>query len=244
MGLFGKIFEKKSCDICGGEIGLLGNRKLEDGNLCKECAKKLSPFFSERRRSTVEQIREQLDYREANKDRVAGFNTTRTLGGDTKVLLDEDAQCFIVTSSLRWRDANPDVMDFSQVTGCDSEVRETRTEIYRENSEGHRESYDPPRYDIDYDVYLTIHVNSPYFDEITFKVNDSRIEERYSVEFREAERQANEIREALTSLRETVRENVAAAKAPKVAVTCPFCGATTMPDANGRCEFCGGAIGL
>lgn len=244
MGLFGKIFEKKSCDICGGEIGLLGNRKLEDGNLCKECAKKLSPFFSERRRSTVEQIREQLDYREANKDRVAGFNTTRTLGGDTKVLLDEDARCFIVTSSSRWRDANPDVMDFSQVTGCDSEVRETRTEIYRENSEGHRESYDPPRYDIDYDVYLTIHVNSPYFDEITFKVNDSRIEERYSVEFREAERQANEIREALTSLRETVRENVAAAKAPKVAVTCPFCGATTMPDANGRCEFCGGAIGL
>lgn len=244
MGLFGKIFEKKSCDICGGEIGLLGNRKLEDGNLCKECAKKLSPFFSERRRSTVEQIREQLDYREANKDRVAGFNTTRTLGGDTKVLLDEDAQCFIVTSSPRWRDANPDVMDFSQVTGCDSEVRETRTEIYRENSESHRESYDPPRYDIDYDVYLTIHVNSPYFDEITFKVNDSRIEERYSVEFREAERQANEIREALTSLRETVRENVAAAKAPKAAVTCPFCGATTMPDANGRCEFCGGAIGL
>ena len=118
MGLFGKIFEKKSCDICGGEIGSLGNRKLEDGNLCKECAKKLSPFFSERRRSTVEQIREQLDYREANKDRVAGFNTTRTLGGDTTVLLDEDAQCFIVTSSSRWRDANPDVMDFSQVTGA------------------------------------------------------------------------------------------------------------------------------
>lgn len=39
MGLFGKVFEKKECDICGGEIGLLGNRKLDDGNLCKECAK-------------------------------------------------------------------------------------------------------------------------------------------------------------------------------------------------------------
>ena len=113
MGLFGKIFEKKSCDICGGEIGLLGNRKLEDGNLCKECAKKLSPFFSERRRSTVEQIREQLDYREANKDRVAGFNTTRTLRGDTKVLLDEDAQCFNPSPPRRGGgDANPDVMDF------------------------------------------------------------------------------------------------------------------------------------
>ena len=38
MGLFGKLFEKKECSVCGGEIGLLGNRKLEDGNLCKNCA--------------------------------------------------------------------------------------------------------------------------------------------------------------------------------------------------------------
>ena len=43
MGLFGKLFDKKECSVCGGEIGLLGNRKLEDGNLCKECAAKLSP---------------------------------------------------------------------------------------------------------------------------------------------------------------------------------------------------------
>ncbi len=216
MGLFGKMFEKKTCSICGGEIGLLGNRKLEDGNLCKECANKLSPFFSDRRRSTVDQIREQLDWREANKARVDAFNVTRTLGCDTKVLLDEDAGRFLVTSVSRWRDANPDVLDFS---------------------------YDPPRYDIDYDVYVTIHVNVPYYDSITFKVNDYRIEERNSVEFREAERQAGEIRDALTQLRESEREKVAAASAPKTARTCPFCGATTIPDANGRCEYCGGAMG-
>ena len=42
------LFDKKYCDICGEKIGLLGNRKLEDGNLCKDCARKLSPFFSER----------------------------------------------------------------------------------------------------------------------------------------------------------------------------------------------------
>ena len=61
MGFFGKIFEKKECSVCGGEIGLLGNRKLEDGNLCKECAKKLSPWFDDRRHSTVEQIEKQLN---------------------------------------------------------------------------------------------------------------------------------------------------------------------------------------
>lgn len=244
MGLFGKMFEKKTCDICGGEIGLLGNRKLDDGNLCKDCAAKLSPWFSDRRCSSVSQIRDQLAWREQNADRVAAFNPTRTLGFGTKVLLDEDAGRFLVATNKQWRNTNPDVLDFSQVTGCDTEIRETKTELHWTDSDGEKHDYEPPRYDIDYDVYLTIHVNSPYFDEITFKVNDSRIEERYSVEFREAERQANEIREALTSLREAVRENVVAAKAPKAAVTCPFCGATTMPDANGRCEFCGGAIGL
>ena len=38
MGFFGKLFDKKECSICGGEIGLLGNRRLEDGNMCKSCA--------------------------------------------------------------------------------------------------------------------------------------------------------------------------------------------------------------
>ncbi len=57
MAFFG-LFDKKICAICGGEIGLLGNRKLEDGNCCKNCASKLSPWFDERRHSTVEQIKE------------------------------------------------------------------------------------------------------------------------------------------------------------------------------------------
>ena len=80
MGLFGKLFEKKVCAICGAEIGLLGNRKLEDGDMCKNCAKKLSPWFSDRRRSTVEEIQEQLAYREKNQEKVAAFHITRSLG--------------------------------------------------------------------------------------------------------------------------------------------------------------------
>ena len=83
------LFDKKYCDVCGEKIGLLGNRKLEDGNLCKSCASKLSPWFSERRKSTVEEIKEQLAYREENQEKVAAFHATRTLGSDTKVILDE-----------------------------------------------------------------------------------------------------------------------------------------------------------
>ena len=33
------LFDKKICDICGEKIGLLGNRKLDDGNLCKDLRK-------------------------------------------------------------------------------------------------------------------------------------------------------------------------------------------------------------
>ena len=51
------LFDKKNCDICGDKIGLLGNRKLDNGNLCKNCAGKLSPWFEERRHSTVEDIK-------------------------------------------------------------------------------------------------------------------------------------------------------------------------------------------
>ena len=67
------LFDKKYCDICGEKIGFLGNRKLEDGNLCKDCAGKLSPFFSDRRNSTIEEIKAQLAYREDNRNKLAGF---------------------------------------------------------------------------------------------------------------------------------------------------------------------------
>ncbi|MBQ6430563.1 MAG: DUF4428 domain-containing protein [Oscillospiraceae bacterium] len=253
MGLFGKLFEKKICDVCGGEIGLLGNRKLEDGNLCKECAKKLSPWFDDRRHSTLESIKEQLAYREENKKAVADFHLTRTLGDSTKVLLDEDAGNFIVTSASKWQDTNPDVIALSQVTGCRLDIDEDRDELYREGKDGQRISYVPPRYRYSYDFFITINVNSPYFNEIRFRMNRSSVSMETGggllggttskpVDYREYERMGNDIVKALTEYRTNARAAAAAAAAPKTAVKCPYCGATTIPDASGRCEYCGGAL--
>ena len=67
-------------------------------------------------------------------------------------------------------------------------------------------------------------------------------EVRASVEYRQYEKMGNEIREALLQVRQEARDTVMAANAPKTAVTCPYCGAATMPDANGCCESCGGAL--
>ena len=257
------LFDKKYCDICGEKIGLLGNRKLEDGNLCKKCATLLSPWFSDRRSSTVEEIKQQLAYREENKAKVSAFHTTRTIGEYMKVMLDEDACKFMVTNARNLAEANPDVLDFSDVTGCNIDIQERESEIMREDSEGNKQSYNPPRYEYSYDFYITIFVNHPYFDDINFKVNSSSVDitpmpprpgmggmggmgtgagPENNAEYNNYKQMCEEIKEVLMQAREGAREQVLQANAPKTAVTCPYCGATTTPNANGCCEYCGGAI--
>ena len=169
------LFDKKYCDICGEKIGLLGNRKLEDGNLCKDCAKKLSPWFSDRRRSTVEDIKGQLAYREENREKVAQFRTTRSFGEDWKVLLDEDDRWFTVTRARDLAEANPDILDFDAITGCRMDIDESRTELTREDADGKDVSYVPPRYEYSYDFDVIISVRHPYFDEMRFRLNDSSV---------------------------------------------------------------------
>ena len=209
------LFDKKFCDICGEKIGLLGNRKLDDGNMCSNCAKNLSPFFSERRQSTIADINNQLAYREANKPAVAAFNVTRTFGKNTRVLLDDNARKMIVTSSNKWQNENPDVIDYSQISGCSFNVDSTRKEeTYQKD--GRTTSYVPPRYIDVYDFYITIYVNSPWFNEIRFKINSSSVQGSAisgggilgevlntvtkSMEFKNYEAQGQEIKNAIDGL--------------------------------------------
>lgn len=169
------LFDKKYCDICGEKIGLLGNRKLEDGNLCKDCAKQLSPWFSDRRRSTVEDIKRQLAYREENRGRASQFRTTRSYGEDCKVLLDEEHRWFTVTRARDLADANPDILDCTALTGCRVDIDESRTEQKREGPDGKEVTYNPPRYEYSYDFEVIISVNNPYFDEMKFRLNNSSV---------------------------------------------------------------------
>ena len=254
------LFDKKFCDFCGQKIGLLGNRKLEDGNMCKECAAKLSPWFSERRHSTKDSIRAQLEYREENKKAVAQFHTTRSIGNSTKLLIDEDARKFIVTDKSNLTDSNPDVLDYSQVTGCNLDIEEDKDEVMRTDKDGNEVSYVPPRYSYSYEFFITIMVNNPFFDEMRFSVSDGSIDtgERPMTpaaaktvrvmpnvstnDYVECLNIANEIKETVDAMRTGTRDEVAAARAPKTPVICPHCGANTVPDDNGCCEYCGAAL--
>lgn len=181
MALFGKLFEKKVCSICGGEIGLLGNRKLEDGNLCKNCASKLSPWMDDRRHSTVDAIQAHLNYRAENEAKVASFHPTRTMGKREKLLIDEQAGNFIVTSDSNWREKNPDVIPLSEVADAQVDVTETKNEIKREvrkpDGTTERVSYNPPRYKYMYsfDFIIQMQESYPWFNRIRMSINDSEI---------------------------------------------------------------------
>ena len=258
------LFDKKICDICGGKIGLLGNRKLEDGNLCKDCARKLSPWFSERRHSSVKDIREQLAYREENRAAAGKFHTTRSIGKYTKLLLDEDARKFTVTDAQDLFEANPDVLDFAQLTGCELDIEESRHELKTKDAQGKLVSYSPPRYEYSYNFYVCIGVNHPYFDQIRYSLSNGYVKTGEQVmanapggwqisrrgkldsfrvrDYYEYLNMGQEIKSVLDGLRLGIRAEIAAQNAPKVAVTCPNCGASTLPDEHGRCEFCGGAV--
>jgi len=241
------LFDKKFCDVCGEKIGLLGNRKLADGNLCKDCASLLSPFFSDRKQSTVAEIKEQLAYREANKAAVAQFQVSKILGNGFYIFIDAAAGNFMASYRKDYRHENPDVIPMADILGIDVDTRETRTELKREDKDGKEVSYVPPRYEYSYDVDMTITVKHPYFSEISFQTGDNIIvngmgreipDPSRSVQYRQAMELAEEIKEALNA---GAAAQAAAAQPPK-AVTCPHCGATTFPDKNGCCEYCGSAI--
>ncbi len=244
------LFDKKYCDICSEKIGLLGNRKLADGNLCKDCARLLSPFMTDRRQSTVEEIRQHLAYREDNKKQVEAFAPTRILGNTTKVYLDENSQRFLVSRQRDWRAANPDILHLHQVIACHLDVKEDKTELYDKSPEGKKISYDPPRYTYNYQFDITIPVNSPYFDEITFELSDERPDSPYTDAYRELERQADELQRALKPSPQAAQPPQQPAQpAPSDTWVCT-CGATNpgkfcmecgakKPEGPPRCASCG-----
>lgn len=184
------LFDKKFCDVCGEKIGFLGNKKLEDGNLCKDCAKKLSPLFSERRHSTVDEIKQQLAYREENERRLPEFNPDMTFGENKKVYVDRRSAQFIVASSSNWRNVNPDLISFRQVKNVNTDIHEDKRELYYTDEEGKRRSYTPRRYECRYEFNVTILVDSPWFDEIRIELSDgNRPDSRYTDAYRRYEEQ-------------------------------------------------------
>jgi len=200
------LFDAKYCSICNAKIGLLGGRKLADGILCKDCTKKLSPLFSERKHSTVEQIREQLAYREANKSAVAAFKPSKLFELNRYLFVDEAAGTFLVNYRKAYENDNPDVIKLSQITSLEPKYSESKKEVKSKDAEGKEVSFNPPHYETEYGFDLDVSIDSPWFDEIRLEIaddivvetiGDEPVEPFTSEEYRNAYVLIQEVRNAL-----------------------------------------------
>ena len=178
MGLF-DVFKKKDCEICGKEVGLLGYKKLEDGEICKDCVKLLSPWFDDRRHSTVEQIKAQLQAREYNKLAMETWQPSIALGDYYTMYVKTKGDVpisFVVSNSDKYRENNADILSFLWITACTPDIRESHTELKQTNSQGEKVSYDPPRYEYRYDFYIKLDIKGcDYIDDIRFRINSSTV---------------------------------------------------------------------
>ena len=193
------LFEKKFCDFCGEKIGLLGNRKLEDGNMCKDCASAISPWLTDRRRTTVAEMKEHLASREANKAKIQAFRPTETYGNTTKVYIDRAGGNFVVTRSSNYIASNADVIPLSEVSGVEINIDEDKEEIFREVN-GQKESFNPKKYKYEYSFEVKILVSDRWFSEIKFTLSDQKANSRNDEKYHRYEQQAYEIKYALTGL--------------------------------------------
>nr|MCR5150456.1 DUF4428 domain-containing protein [Clostridiales bacterium] len=193
------LFDKKFCDICGEKISLLGNRKLEDGNMCSDCAKLISPFFTGRKKTTVADMKEHLAYRERNRDRLGSFTASETYGDSKKIYIDRIRNTFVVStySPNNWEKENPDVIPLSEISGVTRNIEEDRNEIFTKDSQGNEVSYNPPRFEYEYDFYIEITLNSRWFSEIKIKLNTFDVEGFNSPKYHEFDMLSSRIVTAL-----------------------------------------------
>lgn len=265
------LFDRKYCDVCGRKIGILGGRKLNDGEICGHCEDQLSPWFPEGKRADIQSIKEQLKYREENKKAVSDFSITYEYGDDMKLLVDEDGQTFVVTDEYYGDvtdldDANPDVISFDDVVECNLSVDEEKTEVTYDDDEGNTRHYNPRRYECEYTFNIEIVVDHPYFSRIQFPLNDDPVYLEFSgedfdpegsPEYAEYLDQADEIIELLAGDEdawedqeeydgEEREEEVFKDEHgnPIQVVTCPWCGSRTKVTYNGRCENCDGDLDI
>lgn len=253
MGLFDKFIQKKFCDVCGEEIGLFGNNKLSDANVCDKCMKRKSPWIHFGKDRTLAEFKEHLEYREDNAEALASFEPTKTIDTAYNIYLNEESGDFVVTNDTKWREKNPDIFNLADVTAVEVDTVKSRSEEKTKDKEGHFVSYNPPHYEYTYKFFVDIHMNHRYVNEVRFcvdnsgakikAVGDSEPNTAANAGFREAQRKATSVKIELNKAKRALETRKAQADKPKEKVICPVCGGTTVPDASGCCEWCGSPVG-
>lgn len=151
------------------------------------------------------------------------------------------------------------ILNYLQLTGSNLDIDEGRRELRRTDKDGKQVSYDPPRYEYSYNFDFTITVDTPYFDEMSFRLNPRpiileseapsvfslvrSIDPSYNIEYRRYIQLADEMRAAVDQAHAVSHAAPTANRvqniptpAASVEWICPACGGSN----TGKfCEYCG-----
>ena len=151
------------------------------------------------------------------------------------------------------------ILNYSQLTGSHLDIDEGRRKLRRTGKDGKQVSYDPPRYEYSYNFDFTITVDTPYFDEMSFRLNPRpiileseapsvfslvrSIDPSYNIEYRRYIQLADEMRAAVDQARAVSHAAPTANRAQNIPTPaafvewiCPACGGSN----TGKfCEYCG-----
>lgn len=185
------LFKKEDCCLCGGKTGLL-DKKCPDGKVCKDCVKKLSPWFEDIKTTHKALLEEQITVRSAQALLLGDMHFNKIFGEFGVILIDEENRKFIAfpdTSSGLFGnqrkvrslddviDLGPDVIDFDAVEDFEIDITEMTREEKR-TVDGRQESYDPPHILYMETFTLRIKIRHAYIKSIYIQLNDGAVQIR------------------------------------------------------------------
>ena len=136
------LFEKKFCALCNEQVHALTRLKLSEGYLCSDCKKKLSDLSDGWSGRTINDVKEHLAARKANKDVFDSLSLTEKAGPGGELQADPVSGRFIFAFGRDYKEGNPEVFSASQLT--DYWVEEdfsTHTEESDSNNNGGRVAF-------------------------------------------------------------------------------------------------------
>ena len=113
------------------------------------------------------------------------------------MFIDDNKGLFAVAFNMSEQD-NPDIVPLSAITSCRLDIDEQRVEEEYKDQDGESRSYVPPRYNYSYDYKIKLGVNTPWFDDMDFKLNTFSVKDHERAKMMNYEQLANQIITALT----------------------------------------------
>ena len=120
-----------------------------------------------------------MAYRAANEEKLAAFRVAQVIGDYYKMYVEEVNGIptrFFVSDCDDYMCDNPDIIEFKDLMSCVIDVDTYEKELKKKDSNGNEVSYNPPRFETDYNFYVKMQIaNNPYFDDIKFKLNSNTV---------------------------------------------------------------------